>query len=132
MSTANSILGTWRLRTYEVWSPEGQVTTPLGPSPVGYAVFDQGGHAFIQLARSHGTERPESEHARETLAGSFTAYFGTYKLNSEGTKLSIEVEASNRASYVSSTQVRTVSITETVLTMGQPGQYRAVLLRQQP
>ena len=134
MPNAESIAGTWRLSTYEVWTPEGQVSTPLGASPVGYAVFDDTGHAFIQLARSPDPETQEldTEKIRASLADSFTAYFGTYSVNAEGTKLTVRVEGSNRTPFVGSIQERMFSIAGATLTMGRPGQYRAVLSRQQP
>lgn len=132
MPNAKSIAGTWRLCTYEVWTPEGQISTPLGESPVGYAVFDEAGHAFIQLARApdQSIDRLNAEGVREALADSFTAYFGKYLIDTEGTKLTIRVEGSNRASYVGSVQERMFALAEHTLIMGQPGQYRAVLSRQ--
>ena len=134
MSNAKSIAGTWRLRTYEVWTPEGQVSTPLGASPIGYAVFDDTGHAFIQLARAsdESVEPLNSEGVREALANSCTAYFGKYSIDAEGTKLTIRVEGSNRAPYVGSVQERMISLAGHTLIMGQAGQYCAVLARQQP
>jgi hypothetical protein len=96
-------------------------------------VFDETGHAFIQLARAIGSHSGSlnSEVVLETLASSFTAYFGTYTVIANGTKLSIEVQGSNRPAYVGSTQERAISIAEDTLTMGQPDQYRAVLDRQE-
>ena len=104
MSQSKSIVGTWRLRTYEVWTAQGQVSFPLGESPVGFAVFDETGHAFIQLARAIDPHSGSLnlEAVRETLASSFSAYFGTYTVNTNGTRLSIQVQGSNRAAYVGS------------------------------
>ena len=128
MSKPESIVGTWHLSTYEVWISEVQIIAPLGVTPVGYAVFDEASHAFIQLARAAGKDI-EAEGVREAIANSFTAYFGKYSINAECTKLTVQVEGSNRAQYVGSVQERVVSITENTLIIGQPGQYRAVLSR---
>ena len=97
-------------------------------------MFDEAGHAFIQLARApdQGIEQLNAEGVREALADSFTAYFGKYSIDTEGTKLTIRVEGSNRAPYVGSVQERMFTLAEHTLIMGQPEQYRAVLSRQQP
>jgi hypothetical protein len=130
MSKTSPLIGTWRLRSYETWSPEGHASEPLGAAPIGYAVFDDTGHAFVQLARSPGTAGLDSDAAREVLAGSFLAYFGSYAVKAEGSKLTITVEASNKASYVGSAQERVAEVVGDTLTLGQPGQYRATLTRQ--
>jgi len=129
MPLKRAIIGTWRLLAYEVWSPEGTLHAPLGDEPIGYAVFDLTGRAFIQLA-SHPIE-PQAGAAdgRQASAASFAAYFGTYTVDAEQKKLAIQVEGSNRVPYIGSTQERVFTIEGDTLTMGQPGQYRATLVR---
>jgi len=47
-----SLIGTWRVLSFTRWSKEGVAGQPLGAEPVGYAVFDATGHAFVQVGRS--------------------------------------------------------------------------------
>jgi len=123
MQQTLSIVGTWRLLAYEVWSPEGTLHAPFGDAPIGYAAFDPAGRAFIQLASNPAGD------ARQASAASFAAYFGAYTLDADGTRLVIQVEGSNRVAYIGSTQERLVRVDGDTLTMGQPGQYRATLVR---
>ena len=127
MNKPLQILGTWRLITYETWNAEGEVTEPLGTSPVGFAVFDDTGHAFIQLARRTGQDK--SAEAIDAAAHSFVAYFGTLTINEEHTELTVAVDASNLPRYVGSRQVRPFKVTDDTLVLGVPGQYRATLHR---
>ncbi|MEI6028820.1 MAG: lipocalin-like domain-containing protein [Betaproteobacteria bacterium] len=129
MPSNSSIVGTWRLRTFEVWTPEGKVTTPLGSAPIGYAIFDDSGRAFIQISQAPDATVKASAETQAAQAASFLAYFGVYTVNALDSTLSIKVEGSNLAAYVGSTQARSFTVNEGTLTMGQPGKYRAVAVR---
>jgi hypothetical protein len=130
MQAAIDLIGSWELQRYETWNSEGVVVTPLGEAPVGFAVFDAAGHAFIQLARRPpDVDDPFSDAMAQDLANSFGAYFGTFRLDAAQTRITIRVQASNMASYVGTDQVRPFVITGDQLTLGVPGEYRAVLKR---
>lgn len=105
--------------------PECHVSAPLGETPVGYAVFDDIGHVFMQLVRAcdQGIEPLHVEGVREALADSFIAYFGKYSVGTDGTRLTIRVEGCSRACHFGSVQERTLTLAEDALILGQPGQY---------
>lgn len=111
-----AIVGTWRGIAYTAWDPAGAEQSPFGSLPSGYAVFDLTGHAFIQIMR------PGS-------ADTFTAYYGTYRVNSAGDSVSINVEGSNVPAYLGSVQVRPFQIRADTLVLGVQGKYEAKLVK---
>ena len=101
MQARVDLIGSWELQRYETWNADGVVGTPLGEAPIGFAVFDSAGNAFIQLARRPpDVDRPFSDAISQDLANSFGAYFGAFSLDSAGKQITIRVQASNIASYV--------------------------------
>lgn len=124
------LVGSWELQRYETWNADGVVSTPLGEAPLGFAVFDAAGNAFIQLARRPpDADCPFSDAVSQELAKSFGAYFGVFRVDSAQTQITIRVQASNMASYVGSDQIRPFVITGNQLFLGIPGEYRAILRR---
>ena len=121
MAPANPLLGTWRVESFERWE-DGVLKQPVGNPPAGYAVFDETGHAFVQLGR-----RTTSDFSPKDIAQSLMAYFGPYAIN--GDDLTVTVEASNMAAYIGSTQVRRFKRDGDNLTLGVEGQYQAKLRR---
>jgi len=122
MASQNPLLGTWRVESFERWTADGALTQPVGTSPAGYAVFDDTGHAFVQLGRATTTDFSPKD-----IAQSLMAYFGPYAI--KGDELTVTVEASNMAAYIGSKQVRRFSRDGDALTLGVEGQYRARLRR---
>jgi hypothetical protein len=121
MATPNPLLGTWRVESFERWE-NGTLNQPLGAPPAGYAVFDETGHAFIQLGRAATSDRSPKE-----IAQSLMAYFGAYSIADD--ELTVTVEASNIPAYIGSTQVRRFARDGDRLTLGVEGQYQAKLRR---
>ncbi len=121
MSTPNPLVGTWRVESFERWE-DGVLKQPLGSPPAGYAVFDETGHAFVQLGRAAMPDRTPKE-----IAQSLMAYFGPYAV--AGDELKVTVEASNMAAYIGSTQTRRFKRDGDRLTLGVEGQYQAKLRR---
>jgi hypothetical protein len=50
------LLGTWRILSFEMRSPEAASSQPFGGDPCGLLIYDANGNFSVQLARS---ERPE-------------------------------------------------------------------------
>jgi len=128
-SALSDLLGTWRLRSYEVWDDQGNVTHPLGLDAVGYAVFSACGTAFVQLARRAAVATQLDPEQREELAGSYVAYFGRLEHHPTRAEFSVAVDASNRPQYLGTTQARPYVLQGDELVLGIPGQYRARLER---
>lgn len=115
-SEPDALISTWRVVSYETWNPQGQVSTPFGDAPSGYAVFDATGHAFIQLMGN-------------SPGAAFAAYYGTYTTDHDARVVTIRVEGSNVPSYIGTDQVRPYRVDGENLTLGVPNEYRATLVR---
>jgi hypothetical protein len=122
MATIGDLIGTWRVLSFTRWNKEGVASQPLGPEPMGYAVFDATGHAFIQLGRS-----PNDGGFPDEIAKSLMNYFGPYAVS--GDRLKVTVESSNMADYLGSVQERTFEVSGDTMTIGTPGKYQAKLQR---
>jgi hypothetical protein len=122
MPTDHDLIGTWRVVAFQEWSDGGE-HHPLGQTPIGYAVFDEGGRIFIQLSRS-----PAESGSPKEAAGSFIAYFGTFTV--AGDTLTVAIETANGAHDVGSTQTRTITLSGDALTIGIPGRFIATLRRE--
>lgn len=116
------LTGTWRVTSFTRWNKEGVASTPLGAAPVGYAVFDATGRAFIQLSRN-----PADGGMPEEIARSLMCYFGPYTIS--GDTLSVAVESGNLPADIGTTQVRKFTIAGDNMTVGTPGKYQATLQR---
>ena len=135
MNPKNELIGTWRLLQYETWSPGGSRRTPFGEQPSGYAVFDDTGHAFIQLMRTPpvnplpaGVGGATADELRN-LYQAYAAYYGTYTVDAETRAVVIAVEGSNLPAYLKTQQVRPFRIDGDKLVLGVPGEYQATLSR---
>ena len=118
----NSLIGTWRVLSFTRWDKDGVATQPMGAEPMGYAIFDPTGHAFVQLGRS-----PNDGGFPDEIAKSLMCYFGPYTLNGDTVK--VTVEASNMADYLGSVQERKIEVSGDTATIGTPGKYQAKLQR---
>jgi hypothetical protein len=127
----SNLWGTWELRSYEVWDDQGEVMHPMGHDPIGYAIFSPCGNAFVQLARRAPATVDLDLQQREELANSYVAYFGRLEHHPSRAEFSVAVNASNRAQYLGTTQVRPYDLEGDELVLGIPGQYRARLQRRE-
>jgi hypothetical protein len=117
-----SLIGTWRVLSFTRWNKEGVAGQPLGAEPMGYAVFDATGHAFIQLGRNATDGGYPDE-----IAKSLMCYFGPYTIR--GDLVKVTVEQSNMADYLGSVQERNFKVEGDTMTIGTPGKYQAKLQR---
>lgn len=123
MTTADDLMGTWRVIGFQEWSPDGREHHPIGKSPVGFAIFDTAGRFFFQLSKSTAEDASPEEVAR-----SFMAYFGRFSLS--GDTLSLAAESGNSPDDVGTTQTRTVTLDGDTLIIGVPNKFRATLRRE--
>jgi hypothetical protein len=122
MPTATDLTGTWRVAGLTEWTADGRERRPLGDHPIGYAIFDRAGRIFIQLSKGSGRGV-----SAEEVAGSFIAYFGTFKV--DGDTLIVSIESGNGAHDVATVQTRTIILDGDTLSLGMPGQFMATLQR---
>jgi Lipocalin-like domain len=89
-ASAEGIVGTWRLVSWEAVADDGSVVRPFGDRPEGILVYDAGGTMITTIAPQdrprltsadplQGGPDPERRRAAET----FVAYSGTWTLSGE-------------------------------------------------
>ena len=81
------VVGAWKLLVFERHSPEGEVTRPFGPSPLGSLLYTGAGRMSVHLLQpglpgfEAGTFREGTdEEVRAAFEGYF-GYYGTYSLD---------------------------------------------------
>ncbi len=119
-----SVVGTWRLKLWETRSADGRIDYPLGPDPVGYLSYTQGGHMFVAMMRP---DRPAfsttdllggTPEELASAARGFVAYCGRYELR-DG-RVIHHVELSLFPGWVGTAQERFVEIHDHRLTLTSP------------
>lgn len=134
MASPHDLIGTWRGVRYEVWDDQGRISTPFGDPISGYAVFDETGHAFIQMMRTPPVQ-PFASVSGPTVAelqtafSAFAAYYGPYTTDGRTNTFTIRVEGSNMPAYTGCEQVRRFQIEGDTLKLGIRGEYQATLVR---
>jgi hypothetical protein len=66
-----SIVGTWRVITFETHNADGTVIKEFGDKPLGYFIYDATGHLAIQVMENPAKNDPPKAFA----------YFGTYTVD---------------------------------------------------
>jgi hypothetical protein len=99
-----SILGTWRLFSYEAeFQATGERVPTLGKNPTGYIIYTPEGRLMALLT---GDERkaPKTDQDRADLLKSMFAFTGIYRL--EGDKITIKIDVSWNPAWVGTEQIR--------------------------
>ena len=94
--THDNIVGTWRLISAEDVDPDtGQwVPYTFGNPPSGYFIYDDTGHASIQIMTTPPQQinKPDNPTPTEALAifNAYIAYYGTYTVDSANVTVQVE------------------------------------------
>ncbi|HKE94748.1 MAG TPA: lipocalin-like domain-containing protein [Povalibacter sp.] len=82
-----SIVGTWRLVTYEDRPDSGPSRFPFGAHPTGLLIYDATGHMSVQIMKvphpkvASGDEEHATDAEKTALYDAYVAYFGTYRVD---------------------------------------------------
>jgi hypothetical protein len=121
-----SVVGTWKLVSYETATPDGQTTLPLGPDVTGLAIYTAGGHVSIQFMRrdrprfaSGDAWRGTLEEERAAFEG-FFGYAGRYTVDAARATVTHHVEVCSAPNYVGMALERTFSVSGNRLTLRTP------------
>lgn len=99
-----SVVGTWRLASYEVEvQATGQKLPVMGQHPTGYTTFMPDGRVFFVLT-GEGRKAAKTDQERGELLSTLVAYTGTYRV--EGDKWITKVEVAWNPEWVGTEQVR--------------------------
>jgi len=106
----DSLVGPWRLISWEQRTAGGDVSYPYGMSPEGQIVYTANGRMSAQLMNPGADLAGVTASGTEAIIGSaadtFFAYYGTYELDEWAQTVTHHVEGSLASSWVGSDQVR--------------------------
>ena len=105
------LIGTWRLMSFELRSPDGTVSHPFGKDARGYLFYNEQG--FMSAAfMGADSARPDSDDLAEVAKGvnfdAFNAYCGPYEVKDN--RVVHHVEVSSLPQFTGTDQERLFSI----------------------
>jgi hypothetical protein len=110
--TQSSLVGTWKLVSWELRDDQGQISYPFGRDAIGYLTYTDDGHMSVIITTSDRQPFAEDDMLRGTVVEKATAaetcvaYCGTYQI--DGDIVRIQVEASMFPNWLGTTQERTI------------------------
>ena len=119
-----SLVGTWRLCSYQAQDEDGNVTYPFGQDAVGFLIYTPDGHVAAQLGKANrsgaieGRWADASADAIAAAARDYYAYCGTYHVGRE--EVVHKVAVSLIPNWIGSDQVRRFSFQGDRLTLATP------------
>lgn len=85
----NPFVGTWRLMSLEMRSPDGQVGYPLGGVPVGYITYTEDGYISVAMMSAGRSKFAAGDIRRGTVeeklaaADTYVSYSGRYEIRND-------------------------------------------------
>lgn len=123
---SSTIVGVWKLVSFEFRKENGEVTYPFGREARGTFIYTEGGRFSIQLMRK---DRPKfavrdqfqgtPEETESAYKGSIS-YFGTYEVDEKNAVILHQVEGSLFPNMEGSLQKRFFEVNETQLELRTP------------
>ena len=119
-----SLVGTWRLVSYQAQDEDGNVSYPFGQDAVGFIIYTPDGYVAAQLGKANrsgaieGRWADASADAIAAAARDYYAYCGTYHVGRE--EVVHKVAVSLIPNWIGSDQVRRFSFQGDRLTLATP------------
>lgn len=102
------VVGTWRLKSYEVEvQATGDKSPVMGQQPTGYTTFQPDGRVFFVLT-GEGRKPGKTDQERAELLNTLVAYTGMYRI--EGDKWITRVDVAWNPEWVGTEQTRSFRI----------------------
>jgi len=105
---SGEVVGNWRLVSYETIDGTGRRGTPYGAA-VGRLTYDERGNMSGQVMRPNRARVERGEGSAQQVRAAYIgyiAYFGTYHVSADGTRVVHHVEGSLNPAWVGGDQVR--------------------------
>jgi hypothetical protein len=110
----NSLIGTWRLVSYEQHGSDGRVSFPLGEQPLGYLVYAADGYMSVQMMARQRPSLPGGDlgagsiEDKAAALDTYRAYSGRYEI--DGDRVIHHVQISSWPNRVGTDLVRTMTL----------------------
>jgi hypothetical protein len=121
-----SVVGTWKLVSYDTQTPDGSKSFPLGEEVAGMAIYLPNGRVSIQfmkrdrpLFKSGDAWRGTLDEERAAFEG-FFGYAGRYTIDAARSVVTHHLEIASAPNYVGTDLVRTFSMQGNRLTLRTP------------
>jgi hypothetical protein len=117
----DTLVGAWRLVSWENHAPDGQVTYPMGTDAVGYLIYTADGHCSVMISRAGrpaftgGDLLSGTAEEKARAVEGFVAYAGRFTFH--GDRVVHHVELSLFPNWVASDQQRSVELSQDRLTL---------------
>ena len=108
------LLGTWDLVSFWWRLPDGQITEPWGKHPAGRITYDADGYVTALLMHEARNEA-DGKGSPATINADFSAYFGTYTVDTDRQVILHQVAASLSAAHASGEITRTYELKDDAL-----------------
>ena len=134
----DSLVGTWRLVSYEDLDASGKVTREFGEHPLGYVVYDSTGHVFVNIMKTPPLPAAGFEDEKPTPGlkskayEAYVGYFGTYSVDWQKSEVVHHVEGSLDPSYTGTDQPRPFLLQGDTLILGDQKTWKRLLVRVSP
>ena len=119
----SSLLGTWDLVSFWWRLPDGKMVKPWGEHPVGRITYDADGYVTALLMHELRNEASGQGSPLEIQAD-YSAYFGSYIVDTEGGIITHRVAASLSASHASGEIRRNYELRDGLLNSASSGHER--------
>lgn len=124
MDHARRLVGTYRLISFENFADDGEVQTPFGPDPRGFAMYTAAGYMSAILMRRDRPNFPEgdilaaSDADRVAAFATSSAYAGRWEI--VGDQIVHHLEATTYPNWTDTDQYRNFDLTDTHFTLYPP------------
>ena len=116
MSIRNSLIGTWRLVSYEAQDAQGKVSNPLGKNLLGLLCYTKDGFMSMQIMREDRPGHSSSDlhislmEEMPAAASRYVAYAGRFSVDEAAATVTHHVQLSSWPTWVGTDQTRTVAL----------------------
>jgi catechol 1,2-dioxygenase len=111
-------VGTWKLHSYEVPRPNGEILYPHGDAPVGLLIYERSGYMSVQIMTKSRDEKSASIiKSKQIYKSDYLAYFGRYEVDMDKRVIIHHVEASTDARRVGRDLMRPFILSDDRLTL---------------
>jgi hypothetical protein len=121
--TADDLIGTWRLRSWQNLAGDGSAEHPLGEHPVGYIFYNADGYVSVEIMAPGRTPYREPDafggtlHERAEAVGNYLSYAGPFEVLTDRDVVIHHIEVCSYPNWIGNAQVRFAKLDGDVLTL---------------